>query len=807
MKLTGLTYKEVLEKRLEFGQNILPEKEKAAKLTILLQQFKSPLIYILIFVLLVSLFFREFFDATLISSVIFLNICMGYFQEYSAQKTLSALKNIIRPKALSIREGVRKLIGVENIVPDDIIVLGIGDRIPADGILIVGTNLLVKEAMLTGEEEAISKKIDDRLFMGTTVISGKGIMKVTKTGLGTEIGKIGKSLSEIKDEKTPLQLSLEKFARSLSVIVIVICMLIFIAGFFHGEEVLKMLRISVILSIAAIPEGLPIAVTIILSIGIKRILKRKGLVKQLLSVETLGATSVICLDKTGTLTQGIMQVVKGEFSDPNKALMGILLNNEQKTNLELALWEYASKNGNHKSRQLINGNEKIYDEPFDSSRKHTFSINKINNKEVAFIVGAPEILVGFCSLNKTEEVKILRKIEEWADEGLRILGVASKEEGNLKEKRDFTWLGLVGVKDPLREEAQGVIKKAQGAGIEVKIITGDYRKTAEKVAYNLGFSLDKKDVLEGKDLEKLSGKELLSMIDNIVLFTRVTPHHKLRIVQALQKIGKVVAMTGDGVNDAQALKKADIGVVMGDSTDVAKEAGDLILLDNNFKTIVAAVEEGRLIFENIKKVIGYVLSNSFAEMILIFGSMLLDLPIPLTIVQILWIHLICDGPPDIVLGFESSQRDLLKEKPRNIIRDKILDSSVKFLIFSVSLLVGVAGLLIFRITYINTNDLDLARTLAFSTLGVVSLIYIFAFKDLKLSLFRTRNLFRNKYLNLAVIYGFILILLAVYTSPLNSILGTKPLELKYWGFILGTGIIATLIVETIKHFRVGNSKK
>ncbi len=801
MPLKGLSEKEVLETRKKFGENLIPLKEKANRLFILFSQFKSPLIYILIIISFISLFFKEYFDVILIWAVIILNTVMGFFQEYHAEKTLIALSKILKPKTRVIREGLKKEVEVKELVPGDLVVLGSGDRIPADGKLIEGVNLLVNEAILTGEEEAVGKTVkagSNLVFMGTNVIGGRGIMEVLNTGRETQIGKIGQSVAEIKEKRTPIQIKLEGFSKNLGQIILIVCLFIFLVGLFHQRDIWEMFRFSIILVIAAIPEGLPIAITVILALGMRRILKRKGLVKRLISVETLGSTSVICTDKTGTLTEGVMQVIRADFSDKKKALTALILANDQRTNLEVAIWNYIKKEGEFNPQEFFDSLERVYEEPFDSERKYMMTINKIEGSETAFILGAPEIILSFCNDTTEEKNNILTKIEKWADEGLRILGIASKGKGDLKEKKEFFWLGLVGIEDPIRKEVKDAISSAKEAGIKVKIVTGDYRKTAERVAINLGFQLGSENVLEGQDLEIISGEELNNKIDGISLFTRVTPHQKQKIVKALQEKGEIVAMTGDGVNDAPALKRADIGVVVGNASDVAKEAGDLILLDSNFKTIVAAIEEGRLIFSNIKKVVTYVLSNSFVEIFLIFGSMLLNLPYPLTVVQILWLHLICDGPPDIVLGFEPKEKDIMKEKPANLQKESILPGSMRFLIFSISSIISLLCLFLFWYLLKRDVDLTLARTIIFSTVAIVDLIYIFSFKNLKRSIFRTEKFFQNKFLFFGVVYGFLLTFAAVYLPALNRILGTTSLKPFYWLLVLGVALIATFWTEVVK---------
>ncbi len=801
MSHKGLNENEVLGLRKKFGENVLTEKEKTPWLSILFSQLKSPLIYILVIIGLISLFLKEYLDLFLIWAVIILNTLMGFSQEYHVERTLAALRKILKPKTIVIRQGKRREIEVKELVPGDLVVLGSGDKVPADGNIIEGINLLANEAILTGEEEAVAKtekEGENGLFMGTTIIAGRGVMEVLKIGKETAMGKIEQSLAGIKEKKTPIQLKLDDFSKTLAKVILIVCLFIFIAGLLHRMEIWEMFRFAIILAVAAIPEGLPIAITVILALGMRRILKRQGLVKRLISIETLGSTSVICTDKTGTLTEGNMQVVRTDFRDKKQALLGLILVNNQRTNLEVAVWDYLKEKEKINPQEAFDSIGRVYEEPFDSEKKYTMAVSKIEGKETSFILGAPEIILSFTNVLNEEKNDILAKIEEWAEEGLKILGVIQKDSGDLKEKKEFSWLGLIAVEDPIRKEAKEAIDTVRAAGIKVKIVTGDYRKTAERIAINLGFKLEPQNVMEGGELETISEAELRKKIDDITLFTRVTPHQKQKIVKVLQEKGEIVAMTGDGVNDAPALKKADIGVAVGDASDVAKEASDLILLDNNFKTIVAAVEEGRLIFSNIKKVVAYVLSNSFVEIFLIFGSMLFNLPYPLTVVQILWLHLICDGPPDIVLGFEPKEKDLMKEKPQNLRKESILSSPMKFLIFGISFIVGFLCLFFFWYVLKESHDLAFSRTLIFTVVAVVDLVYIFSFKNFKKSIFRTENFFKNKLLFLGVAYGFLLTFAAIYLPSLNRILGTQPLKPFHWLLVLGVAFITTLWAETVK---------
>ncbi|OGM08717.1 hypothetical protein A2159_02340, partial [Candidatus Woesebacteria bacterium RBG_13_34_9] len=641
-------------------------------------------------------------------------------------------------------------------------------------------------------------EVENLVFMGTTVIYGQGIMVIEKTGQTTKIGKIGLSLAEMKEESTPLQKQLKKLTKNLILLVSAICLVIFIAGVLKGGSFLQTLRFSIVLSLAAIPEGMPIAITVILALGMRRILKKKGLVKKLLSLETLGLTSVICLDKTGTLTEGKMQVVKTDFIDKNKAILALILLNDRKVAIEAAIWNYLEKESPKNPDIVFNSYERLDEESFDSSKKYKSVINKVDGKNMLFVMGAPEILIDSCSNQKADKEIVLQKINNWAEKGLRLIGLASKEDAQNSDKKDLSWMGLVGIEDPIRKEAKESLSEAQSAGIDIKIVTGDFLLTALKVAKKIGMDINSRNVIDFEELDKISDDELQDRIGEVKLFARVTPLQKLRIINALQKKGEIVAMTGDGVNDALALKKSDIGIVVENGTEVAKEAGDLILLDSNFKTIIATCEEGRLILSNIKKVIGYIISNSFAEIILIFLSMLFGLPIPLTVAQILWINLICDGPPDITLGFEPKEPGLMNLDPRKMKEEKILSNDMKLLILIVSLTVGLSVFLVFWYYANFLHNLILARTMSFTILATVSMVYIFAFKNLRKLLIQTENPFQNRPLILGVTYGLLLTFLAVNLPFLNKLLDTIPLSLQQWIIVISISLLTVSVIEASK---------
>jgi len=803
--LNGLTNKEVIKSRNEHGENLLPQKKEGSIIALLLSQFESPLIYLLLGVSIVSFLFGEQQDGFLILAVLVINISIGFYQEFRAQKTLDALKQLLEPITTVIREGKRKRIPTREVVVGDLIVLGAGDVVPADGMVIESVNLLIKEAVLTGEGEAVAKapEFDDQAYMGTTILSGNGIMEAKVVGVDTKFGQIGKELIAIEQRETPLQASLEKFSKVLSILVIIVALVIFLVGIYYENEALTMLRYAIVLAVAVIPEGLPVVVTVILALGMRRILKQKGLVKNLISVETLGATTVICTDKTGTLTTGNMQVVMEQLEDKQRTYQAFIVNNEQRTNIEIALWDYVHKNG-FNAKKFFEDFEKIYLEPFSSASKYALTVCSCAKSKIGYLTGAPEILLDYCKLSEGEKKEIEAEINKLAAQGYRLLAAAYQEnidEAKPKLKNSYTWAGLIGITDPLREDAAANLQKAEEAGIDVKIITGDYRITAEKIAQNLGLHLNASQIIEGNEIDAMSAYELSKVIGVKKLFARVTPEHKLKIVEALQDNGKVVAMTGDGVNDVLALKKADIGIAMGNAVEVAKEASDLILLNNNFSTIISTVEEGRLVYKNIRKVIAYILSNSFAEMILIFGALLLRLPAPLAVAQILWIHLICDGPPDIALGFDDDKTGLLKQKPHDTRKEFILDKKTRTLIVFISLCIAFLSLMIFNHFYSVVGDYKLAQSVVFAFLSMISLTYILSYKDLEVPILRMKKFFKNKILIWSLVYGYILTFIAIYLPGLNEALDVTPLEPIHWVIIVLGAVVISIGVELIKMIR------
>jgi Ca2+-transporting ATPase len=803
---SGLSRAEVLDLRKQFGENRLPAEKGTTVWILLLNQIKSPLVYIILVAAGVSLLVKEYNDFIIIMAVVIIDVILGFFQEYQAQQTYTALKGLLKPTTTVIRSGERQEVEVWELVPGDLVLLNSGEHVPADGEIMDSTQFAVDEAILTGESEPVNKNatLDHNVvFMGTTVLTGRGTMLVTKIGPSTELGQIATSLSEYVEEDTPLQVRLKTFSKTLTYIVIGFTLAILITGLLMGRGFLEMLRVSIILAIAAVPEGLLIAVTVILVLGMRKILKRQGLAKKLLAVETLGSVTVICTDKTGTLTEGRMRVSRLELTDEERALQTMVLCNDLEGPVDIALWEYAKANLSVPPQDLVDSSERLAEELFTSETKYMITAVTgvyFDGNHYNFLKGAPEIVLEMCQTTQEERDQILKNVDDWAGEGLRLLGLAYRTMGKLEDYSGYTWAGLLGMEDPIRDGVHQAVDVAQRAGIHVKMITGDYRKTAEKIARTIGLMKPEEHSLEGEELAAMSDQQLQKEVKQVAVFARIRPQDKLRIVRALQANGEVTAMIGDGVNDAPALQRANIGVVVGTASDVAKETADLILLDSNFRTIVSAIEEGRVIFENIRKVVAYTLSNSFAEVLTIFTAMMLHWPAPLAVAQILWIHLICDGPSDIVLGFEPEEEGIMDEKPKSI-KEPVLAPLGLTLIGVISIGSAIAALSLFGHYYITHNNLPEGQSLVFASFAVNSMVYIFAYRSMRLPLFRMSPLSKNKPLVLAVIAGLLMVVIAFAIPSIRHLLGIVPLTLQQWSWIVAIAVGLLMAVEVGKWIR------
>lgn len=796
-QVTGLTTEEVLKRRQQYGENALPVEKGPSAWFILFSQLKSPLVYIILIAAGVSLAVGELGDFAIIMVVVIIDAVLGFIQEYQAQRTYAALKGLLKPTTTVIRDGERREIELSELVPGDLVLLNAGEHIPGDGTIIESAGLAVTEAILTGESEPVNKSAaphQNQVFMGTTILTGRGHMVVTGTGSHTELGKIAVSLQEHVEEETPLQVRLKTFSKMLTYIVIAFTLGILATGLILGRPFLDMLRTSIILAIAAVPEGLLIAVTVILVLGMRKILKRNGLVKKLLAVETLGSVTVICTDKTGTLTEGSMKVTRSNLLEPQRSIQTMVLCNNLEGPVDVALWGFAKIQIQGDPQELVDRSERLSEELFSSETKYMATVTRFEGQCQNYLKGAPEIILEMCQVGPEEKARILSEVEEWASDGLRLLGLAYRPDGESKNHRGFHWVGLIGMEDPIREGVRDSIQVARKAGIQIKMITGDYRRTAERIARNIGLMQPGDESLEGDELKQLSDTELQAQVSRIAVFARIRPQDKLRIVRALQANNEITAMIGDGINDAPALKRANIGVVVGSATDVAKETADLILLDNNFRTIVAAIEEGRVIFENIRKVVAYTLSNSFAEVLTIFTAMMFRWPAPLAVAQILWIHLICDGPSDIVLGFEHKENGIMDEKPKSL-KEPILTGLGMSLIAVISVSSAIAGLFLFGHYFKIHNNPTEGRSIVFASFAVNSMIYIFAYRSMRRSIFRSGPLRQNKPLIWAVASGLLLAFIAFLAPGIRSLLGIVLLTWDEWLLIAGVALALLFSVE------------
>ncbi len=866
----GLTTKEVLDRIHKYGYNKLPETKKFSILSLFFGQFKNPLIYILFFALIVSFATKHYTDGWVIFAVVMISTVVGFLQEYKANNALSQLRQLIKYKAKVVRKGKEMIVAQEDLVPGDIILLSPGDKVPADARILEATNLEVIEASLTGESMPIEKNsrvlgiataMADRknmVYLGTVISRGNGKAVVTATGTKTEIGHIASLVHETEENSTPLQKQMLSFGKLIGVVLVVVNVIIFGLGILLGKPLFEMFLTSVAMVVAAVPEGLLPAMTVILAVGMQRLAKQKGLVRKMLATETLGSVSVICTDKTGTLTQGEMRVVEiltetkkishssnsfSEFIDPDgdashiTALkIGLLCNNAivENPDDEIHTWKIIG-NPTEKALLLAGSSAGLHKEhleeifprtselPFESEHKymvtgHTFD----DNKFVSYIKGAPEMILPFMSfvdiegkqekLNTEKRKEIQKQCDDLTSTGLRVIAVGFKLEKNKNTEiiksdlKDFVFVGLIALKDPLRPEAKETIALCQSAGIRPVVITGDHKLTAMAIVKDLGLTVSKENVMDGVKLDNLSDEKLKSIINTITIFARVEPRHKIRIVTALQENGETVAMTGDGINDAPALKRSDIGIAVGSGTDVAKETADLVLLDDNFKTIVGAIERGRGTFDNIRKVILYLLSNSFTEVILIAASLIFGLPLALLPVQILWIKMIEDSLPSMALAFDPVNKNVMSRLPRK--KDEaILNKQLKKLLI---LFIVISDTLLFSIFYYfwsTTGDTAYAQTIAFVGLGIASRFYIFSIRGLTQSI-TTYNPFQNKFVNWSTLFGFTMIIIAVYVPFLNNILHTVPLGIKEWSVLIGYATISFAIFEIGKKvFIIREAKK
>lgn len=864
-------------KRLERdGRNELTEGKKASPIIIFLSQFKDIMVLILLGATLIAAFLGEYLDAITIVAILILNAVLGFIQEFRAERSLRALKELSAPMARVLRGGEIVSIPAKELVVGDVVCLESGDRVPADIRFIETNSCYIEESALTGESVPVGKHqsviqeaelpLGDQKnmgFMSTMVTRGTAKGVVIRTGMATEMGKIAGMIQQTKEMDTPLQHRLEQLGKLLIIVAVALTIMVVVAGIMHGQPAYNMFLAGVSLAVAAIPEGLPAIVTIALALGVQRMIKRRAIVRKLPSVETLGCASVICSDKTGTLTQNKMTVthmwiggrqyeVSGEGYEPFgelyeggtqidyrpdssiKQLLQIsalcnnaqLVKNNDKRNknaeqedwilkgdpTEGALAVLSAKLGSSgKTLEKLYKREQEF--PFDSERKRMSVVVSHQGGKLVCSKGAPDILLEYCSyvlwegkvvpLTGTLKRKCIEAGEQMAHSALRVLGMAYRElrkdencDSEQSAEKGLVFVGLTGMIDPPRREVKDAIATSSRAGIKTVMITGDHQITAEAIAGQLGIMKRGGSAMSGKQLEAISDEELDRIVDDVYVFARVSPEHKLRIVKSLQRKGHVVAMTGDGVNDAPAIKASDIGIAMGIAgTDVTKEAASLVLSDDNFATIVSAIEEGRGIYENIRKFIRYLLASNVGEILVMFFAMMAGLPLPLVPIQILWVNLVTDGLPAMALGVDQAEKDLMQQKPRGA-KENIFARRLGWKIISRGVLIGLCTLGAFWLTLIQgAGEADLlkeAQTVAFATLVMAQLIHVFDCRSSR-SIFH-RNLFQNKYLVLAVLSSILLLVGVVYIEALQPIFKTVPLGFREWCLVIVAAGIPTFFM-------------
>ncbi|MDD5547459.1 MAG: HAD-IC family P-type ATPase [Candidatus Pacebacteria bacterium] len=823
---------EEAQKRVDiFGKNKIQEDIKTIKLGIFLNQLKSPLIFFLIIAGLIMILVGDYTDAIVILGAAIINGALGFYQENKAEQALARLKSYIQERTRVFRGGREYEVETKDLVPGDIIQLSQGSRVPADARIIYFNNLFVDESILTGEALPVEKNtnpvvfgsvIGDRkcmVFSGTTVVQGFLTAVVTATGINTELGRIASMVRNQREEKTPLQKAINKFSIKASIFLALMIAVIFAVGIYSNYPPMEMFFVSVAVMVSAVPEGLPVAMTVILAIGVQRLAKKNGIVRKLLAAETLGDTTIILTDKTGTLTEAKMSLSKISIFDgkSNKdfILKIALVNSEiivENPEEGLANWrivgrpmEVALVRSAGQSGVLINKVKENFKSidflPFNSSNKYTASVVEHKNKRFLTLMGAPEILLKMSDFGPKEKEKISKQIHKMALAGERILGMAVKElsknekinliKGNFK---DVSFLGTISFVDPIREGVRETIQQIEKAGIKTVIVTGDHRGTAEAVAKSLGFDVEGK-IIDGNELDLMSVDKLKEFLPFLRVVSRVSPEGKLKIAKAYQEMGEVVAMTGDGVNDAPSLKQANIGVAMGSGTDVAKDVADLVLLDNNFKTIVSAIEEGRRIISNIRKALVYLLSDLVDELFLIGGSLVLGIGLPLNAIQILWVNFFTDSFPAIALAFEDHV-DYLKQKNRKL-KEGLIDGEMKFLIAIVAVPTTIL-LFVLYVGLLNLGyDLMLVKTFIFAAFGSWSLFLVFSIRSLHKSIFKY-NPFSNKELLIGTGIGFISMTAAIYVPFLQNFLETVSLPPLWLLGVIGVGILNILLIETGK---------
>jgi len=867
---SGLSSSQASSRLKQYGPNQLEERGGPSAISIFLSQFRDFIIWILIAAALVSGLLREWVDALAIIAIVILNAVLGFIQEYRAEKSLAALKKLASPTAKIIRNGQKAVMPSSELVPGDIIELEAGDSVPADSrIGWLTSNFALQEASLTGESTPVAKTIfalaekdtplADRanmVYMGTSVTSGKAKAIVVETAMSTELGKIAGMVGEIERETTPLQRKLEQFGKWIVYLCFVLVGMVFLLGLLRGGKIMDVFLTAVSLAVAAIPEGLPAVVTIALALGVKRMVARNALIRKLPSVETLGCATVICSDKTGTLTKNEMTVQalfaadtlfevtgvgyepKGEFLLNGKSfnqndypvlrktlLCGVLCNGAQLLQednsyriygdpTEAAILTCAAKLGLWKD-SLEKEFPFIQEIPFDSERKKMTIIRNDGDKVTAFVKGAPDVFLNDCTriekgnvdrlLNDQDRTRILSINDELASNGMRVLAVGYRTLDKVPDKfeaelieNNLTFVGLIAMTDPPRQEVKDVMGECTEAGIKTVMITGDHKNTAVAIAKQLGFFKENSLALTGEDLNKIDNDQLQEDVQRISVYARVSPEHKLRIVRALRGQKEVVAMTGDGVNDAPALKEADIGVAMGiTGTDVTKEVADMVITDDNFVSIVAAIEEGRGIYDNIRKFVHYLLSCNAGEILVMFVSSLIGLPPPLLPIQILWVNLVTDGLPALALGVDPVEPDIMKRPPRPT-DEKVITKQRALLMLVQGAFIAVCSLTAFSfVLFVEKEGIERARTAAFIVLSCSQLFHSFNCRNMTRSLFEI-GVLTNMKLILANAVSFAAQMMVVYVPFLQQVFKTEPLGVFDWFLVVGISSLPLWAMEIIK---------
>lgn len=880
----GLTLATAQERLARFGLNQLSEGKKVTVLEMFIEQFKDFIVLTLIAAAIISGFLGEWVDAIAIIGIVILNAILGVVQEYRAEKALAALKKLAAPTAQVIRDGMPQTIPSIELVPGDLIALRSGDLVPADARLVDAHMLQVEEAMLTGESAAAEKSAADivapeaaladrvnMVFAGTVVVRGRGHAIVTSTGMKTQLGKIAGMVASIEKEETPLQKRLDQVGKQLVYAALAVVAIVFVLGVVRGDDPVEMFLVAVSLAVAAVPEGLAAVVTISLALGMRRMVQRNALIRKLPAVETLGAATFICSDKTGTLTENAMTVREYVFADRTVTVTGEgfssagkFYQNGQPIDpakdhaLRLALTIGARCNtseiqpirdgsdyrviGDPTEGALLIAAEKagvlesiereydfVAELPFDSTRKRMTVIcrataGEYRGKQIAFVKGALGSVMDLCKyvdrngtiaeIDDATRQRIRTINSELANQTRRLLALAYRPYDETMApsietvERDLIFVALVGMIDPPRAEARQAVAEAQSAGIQVAMITGDHAATALAVAREVGIvASDRNGVLTGSELERMSDEELKARALSTRVYARVSPEHKLRIVQALKANNQIVAMTGDGVNDAPALKEASIGVAMGvTGTDVAKEASDMVLLDDNFASIVAAIREGRAIFDNIRKFIHFVLSHNIGEVLAMFVATLIGWPLPLLPIQILWINLVTDSLPALALGVEKAEPGIMERPPRSV-DERILPNSLLYLMFFQGSIVGISTLAAFAIEYfMGTGDLARAQAEAFAASILAQNVQAFNVRSNRLSIFQL-GVSTNMYLVGAFTLVVVTLLGLIYIPPLQEIFKTVPLGLNDWLVIGSLALLPLIVMEIFKFVLRAREKK